>query len=806
MNAPVHAGTAPPPEPPPTDLARGLAPAEAAARLARYGPNALAEQTTSAFERLVHYFWAPIPWMIEAAAILSAVLGDWPDFAIIMTMLLVNAGVDYWQERKAGSAIEALKARLAPTARVLRDGQWQTLPARDLVPGDVVALRIGDIAPADIRLAEGEYLAADESALTGESLPVDKAVGDLAYSGAVIKQGEMTGIVAATGMHTYFGKTAQLVQSANARSHFQRAVLNIGNFLILTTIALVALILLVALFRHTPFWQTLKFCLILTVAAIPVALPTVLSVTMAVGAERLARMKAIVSRLVSIEELAGVDVLCADKTGTLTRNELTVGEPRPAAGTDATELVRAARVASHADDPDAIDAAIIAAAAANGEAATDDFEITRFVPFDPVSKRTEATARRDGRTWQFSKGAPQVVLDLVDLAMPARAAVDAEVDALAAQGYRAIGVAARDGAAPWAFLGLIPLFDPPREDAAATIASAREMGLAVKMITGDHEAIARQISGQLGLGANIVAADRLFDGAAPGAIAARIEAADGVARVLPEHKFEIVRTLQSHDHIVAMTGDGVNDAPALKQADAGIAVSAATDAARAAADVVLTGTGLSVITAAVQEARRIFERMTSYATFRIAETIRVLLFMTLSILVFDFYPVTAIMIVLLALLNDFPIMMIAFDAAEVAPRPLRWNMRRVLGVATAIGLMGVAETFLLFWFVDEVLHLPRETIQTIIFLKLLVAGHLTIYVTRNPRWFWNRPWPAARLFWTCEATQVIGTLVAVYGLFVTPIGWTYALGVWAFALAWLPVESAIAIAVRKHVAHAAATA
>jgi H+-transporting ATPase len=781
-----------------TDLTKGLTATEASVRFERFGPNALTEKKTNAFDRLKRYFWAPIPWMIEAAAILSAVLGDWADFVIIMTMLLINAGVDYWQESKAGSAIEALKARLAPNARVLRDGTWTTVPARNLVPGDVVALKLGDITPADIRLAKGDYLSADESALTGESLPVEKKVGDTAYSGAVIKLGEMTGIVVATGMKTYFGKTAQLVESAETRSHFQRAVLNIGNFLIVITIALVVLILLVSLFRETPFWQTLKFCLILTVAAIPVALPTVLSVTMAVGAEKLAQMKAIVSRLVSIEELAGVDVLCADKTGTLTQNKLTVGDVQPEDGVSLDDLMLAARVASNPDDPDAIDTAILATASA-GSGPTGSFEITGFTPFDPISKRAEAVARKDGKTTRFSKGAPQVILDLVKPASEDRKRIEDVVDVvLAREGYRSLGVARKDGEGDWDFLGLIPIFDPPREDAADTIATAKRMGLKVKMITGDHTAIARQIAGRLGLGTNIAAANNMFDDAGgDGDIAARIEAADGVAMVLPEHKFAIVKALQTRDHIVAMTGDGVNDAPALKQADAGIAVSGATDAARASADVVLTDKGISVIAAVIEEARRIFERMTSYATFRIAETIRVLAFMTLSILLFDFYPVTAIMIVLLALLNDFPIMMIAYDNAKVARRPLRWDMRRVLSVAVALGLSGLTASFLLFWYADMILGLPRDQIQTLIFLKLLVAGHLTIYVTRNQSWFWTRPYPAWRLFLTTEATQVIGTLIAVYGIFVAPIGWGYALAVWAYALLWLPVNGLIAHLIRR---------
>jgi H+-transporting ATPase len=777
-----------------TDLDRGLTAGEAARRLGQYGENALVEKRLSMLQRLARFVWGPIPWMIEAAALLSAFLGDWADFSIIVTLLIVNAAVGFWQESKADNAIELLKKRLALSARVLRDGIWATIPARELVPGDVVMLRLGNVTPADIELVRGEYLSADESALTGESLPVEKSVGETAYSGSVIKLGEMIGVVSATGMHTFFGRTAELVQTAENRSHFQRAVLSIGNFLILSTIVLVVTIILVSLFRSSPFLQTLKFALILTVAAIPVALPTVLSVTMAVGAECLARMKAIVSRLVSIEELAGVDVLCADKTGTLTQNNLTIGDVRPAGGITREELLFAAAISSNRNDPDAIDAAVLTAA---GDDGVDQRAVVRsFTPFDPVSKRTEAVAIQDGRSVTYAKGAPQVILDLVGSEGGARTSIEQQVVTFADDGYRAIGVASKDEDGTWRFLGLIPIFDPPREDAAATIMRARDMGLAIKMITGDHEAIARQIAGRLGLGQNIQSATSLFDHARDSEIAERIENADGVARVLPEHKFQIVKALQREEHIVAMTGDGVNDAPALKQADAGVAVSGATDAARAAADVVLTSPGLSVITTAIEEARKIFARMTSYATFRIAETIRVLLFMTLSILVFDFYPVTAIMIVLLAILNDFPIMMIAYDNASIAQRPVRWDMRRVLTIAVCLGVVGVIESFLLFWYVDTVLRLPREMLQTVIFLKLLVAGHLTIYVTRNQRWFWLRPWPSLKLFLTCEITQVLGTLVAVYGLFVTPIGWNFALGVWAYALAWLPIEGAIAVGVR----------
>jgi H+-transporting ATPase len=772
--------------------AAGLSEAEAARRLAQYGENALADKPVSVLARLARYFWGPIPWMIEVAAVLAALVAHWADFSIIASLLLLNAAVGFWQEFKADTAISALKQRLALQARALRDGRWRELPARELVPGDVVLIRLGNIVPADVRLIGGDYLSVDQSALTGESLPVDKKRGDTAYSGSIAKLGEMQGLVTATGMDTYFGKTARLVERAGTVSHFQRAVLRIGNFLIFCTIGLVAIILLDALYYHDPLVDTLLFALILTVAAIPVALPAVLSVTMAVGAERLARLKAIVSRLVAIEELAGLDVLCADKTGTLTQNQLTLGEPVVLAASGPDELLLAAALASRRESGDAIDVAILDAPGMRSRLA--DYQISAYRPFDPVRKRSEADVTRGSEAFQVVKGAPQVVLELAgpDEALAARARV--AIESFAARGYRTLGVARRDGAqGSWRFLGLLPLFDPPREDAAATIQRAGQMGVDVKMVTGDHLAIAREIAGTLHLGTRIVPADQAFNSAGEARNADAVEGADGFAQVFPEHKYAIVKALQARDHIVGMTGDGVNDAPALKQADAGIAVSGATDAARAAADLVLTAPGLSVITTAIEEARRIFERMSSYSIYRIAETVRVLLFMTLSILVFRFYPVTAVMIVLLAVLNDFPIMMIAYDNAPVAQRPVRWDMPVTLTMAGLLGVLGVVASFLLFWIVERYLRLPSGQVQTIIFLKLLVAGHLTIYLTRNKGAIWQRPWPSWSFVLVTESTKVLGTLAAVYGWFVAPIGWGYAGLVWAYSFAWFFVNSAIKI-------------
>jgi H+-transporting ATPase len=771
---------------------KGLSQAEAKKRLDQYGPNEIAEKKTNTLLKLLTYFWGPIPWMIEVAVILSGIVRHWPDFFIILVLLVANAMIGFWEERQAGNAIDALKARLAIKARVKRDGKWITPPARELVPGDSIRLRLGDIVPADARLLDGDEVSVDQSALTGESLPKTCKSGDAVFSGSIIRRGEIGALVYATGAKTYFGKTAELVQTAVTVSHFQKAVLKIGNYLIMLAAALVAVIVALGIYRGDPVLTVLQFALVLTVAAIPVAMPTVLSVTMAVGARLLAKKQAIVSKLVAIEELAGVDVLCADKTGTLTQNKLTLGEPYCLDTITADQIILAGALASRAENDDTIDLAVLGGL--KDKQALKPYQVTHFQPFDPVHKRTEASVKAtDGSTFKVTKGAPQVILSLAANAAEVKPAIDKAVDDFAARGFRALGVARADGEGKWRLLGVLPLFDPPREDAKSTVATAAEMGVKIKMVTGDALAIAKETAKTLGMGTNIL------DGAVLGdskteeteAVTKSIEDADGFAQVFPEHKFHIVDTLQKHGHIVGMTGDGVNDAPALKKADCGFAVSGATDAARAAASIVLVAPGLSVIIDSIKESRRIFQRMNSYAIYRIAETLRVLLFMTLAIVVFKFYPVTAVMIVMLALLNDGAILSIAYDNVRYRNQPEAWNMRQVLSVSTVLGLFGVIAAFGLFYLGERVFHLDRPHIQTMMYLKLSVAGHLTIFLTRTRGPFWSiRP---ARILWMAVlGTQAVATCIAIFGLgLVTPLGWYWALLVWGYALAWAFVNDRV---------------
>ncbi len=830
-----------------TNTGLGLDSETARVRLQQYGYNQIKEHEEPLWHRIFRRFWGPIPWMIEVAGILSALVQKWEDFIIITVLLLVNVLLDFFQEHRALNALKALKQGLASEVIVRRDGRYQTLPVRELVPGDIVKLKIGDIVPADVQLVQGDYLLVDQAALTGESLPVSKKPADLAYANTIVKQGEMLAVVVNTGEHTNFHSVVSLVARAQLeeRSHFQEMVIKIGNFLIIITVALVLLILMVALFRHENLIEIARFSLVLTVAAIPVALPAVLSVTMAVGALNLARRRAIVSKLTAIEELAGVDVFCSDKTGTLTKNEMQVAEPVVLPGHEEQELFLIAALSSREENHDPIELPIFAHLREHfADTKLSDYRQTRFYPFDPVRKRTEALIEYQGTSFKAIKGAAQVVLELAALPDAQARQVMRDVSRLAGRGYRTLAVA-REQQGKIDLIGLIPLFDPPREDSVQVIHDMRAHGLQVKMVTGDNLAIAIEIGHMLGLEGKAILPDELrgigneellllagvvsegiYRKLAPQVdeaeargfahdiieqvekafetsslssgyikthesnIIRTIEAVDIFAEVVPEDKYLIVDTMQKADYIVAMTGDGVNDAPALKKADCGIAVSNATDAARAAADIILTAPGLSVINEAVKQARITFERMKSYSIFRIAETIRIILFMTLSIVVFNFYPITALMIIILALLNDIPILAIAYDNTKIEKQPVRWNMQEMLTVASTLGVSGVLSSFMLFFILEE-LQFSTDMIQSLIFAKLVVAGHGTIYNTRIDDWFWKRPYPSWILFVATFSTRILGTLIAVYGFLITPIGWTYAAYMWIYAMVWFVFNDGI---------------
>ena len=787
------------------DLQKGLTSPEAQSRLAKYGPNALEEKKKSQWAVLFAFFWGPIPWMIEAAALMALLVKDFGDFIIITALLVFNAGLGFWQEHQAANALDALKNALAQEAQALRDAKWQTVLAKTLVPGDIVRIRLGNVVPADVRLLEGDYLDVDQSALTGESLPVSKKVGDAAYSGSIAKKGEMTAVVTGTGSNTFFGRTAKLVQSAGTMSHFQKAVTRIGDFLIVIALALAAILVAVQLHRGVDLLRLAEFVLILLVASIPVAMPAVLSVTMAMGAQMLARAKAIVSRLESIEELAGIMTLFSDKTGTLTQNKLTLGDPVVWGTATAQDVILAGSLASKEEDKDPIDLAVIQALKDPGALKT--YQQIGFVPFDPVSKRTEATVKNaSGQQFKVSKGMPQVIFDLAKLGPDDMAKAQKIVSDFALKGYRTLGTARTDGGGGWVFLGILPMFDPPRPDSKETIAHAEAYGVTVKMVTGDDVAIGKTIAQDLGLGSNIQAASEIFQGdigkgEIPLDVARKVEAAQGFGRVFPEHKWAIVKSAQELGHIVGMTGDGVNDAPALKQADVGIAVSGATEAARAAAALILTAPGLSVIIRGIEEARRIFERMMSYTLYRIAMTMDIMFFIVMATIIYGFFPLTPIMIIALALLDDVPIMTIAFDNAAVAPRPVRWEMDRVLTISSVLGTLALIESFGLLYLADSVMHLERPLLQTALFLQLVVGGHLMLFVTRSKGPCWRPPYPAPRLLWAILGTQAFAALMTALGWLVPAISWTLIGQIWLYNLVWMVVQDAVKLGLYRMLEH-----
>jgi H+-transporting ATPase len=768
---------------------------EAQSRLSQYGPNALPEEKVNLWLKFLSYFWGPIAWMLEAAALISAVLGDWADFSIIVLLMLVNSGIGFWEEASASDAVDALKSKLEPKAQVLRDGNWQQMAAKNLVPGDIISLQLGAIIPADAVLLSDVTLNVDQSALTGESMPVTRHQADLVYSGTIVKRGEGEVVVTATGINTVLGKTAKLISQAGAASSFQKAFMRLVDYLIVIALVLVLLVFVVELVKannaHLNLLEEtltlLRFMLVLVIASIPVAAPVVLSLCMAAGANDLSKKKAIVQRLESIDELAGMDILCSDKTGTLTENKLVLKVEKLWENATPQEAILYAALASNLKNPDDIDQMVLDALTDKGAIAP--YTLVKYTPFDPVTKRTEAEVQGpDGKTFRVSKGAPQVIVPLTynhdELAGPVKQLV---LD-LANRGLRSLEVARTDEEGRWHLVALFSMADQPFPGTQATIAELKRMEVSVKMITGDQVAIARSVAAELDLSTNIINANDLHAEAKihPELVAKTIAEAGGFGEVYPEDKYLVVSSLQKQGHLVGMTGDGVNDAAALKQANCGIAVSDAVDAARAAAAVVLTAPGLGVIADAVRISRLIFTRMNAYLIYRVMSTVNVLFFTALSILFFNDYPVTSIMILLLALLNDAPLISIAYDYGPISATPVRSQVGPLVALSSMMGAIAVSESFLLNYLLRDVYAFETTLRQTCIFFNMAVGQVLSVYATRTiggPFWSYKASPILITATW---GSMLVSSLICIFGLFglVTPMGW----GLWAslsfYTLVW----------------------
>lgn len=709
---------------------KGLTSEEAARRLQEYGPNKLPEETRNPILVYLSYMWNPLSWAMEAAAIIAIALLDYVDFALIVALLLTNSTISYVEEANADKAIKALTSALAPKAKVLRDGTVSTIEAADLVPGDIIIVRLGDIVPADIKiLSEGEGeetpLQVDQAALTGESLPVKKFSGNVAFSGSTIKQGERHCVVYATGMETFFGRAAALLGSAQGTANLQKIMTRIGAFCLIT-IGVWCVIELAVQFGHYKHQcvggqggcPTLLNMLVIVVGGIPIAMPTVLSVTLALGAYTLAKEGAIVSRMSAVEEMAGMDILCSDKTGTLTLNKLTVDVTNVHCYDpfSTEQVLKYGALSANTITEEPIDM-VLHESYPNRDTVDQDYKTIKFIPFNPTDKYTVAY-RQDAKTGaieRIMKGAPQVVVRSAHNASEIEAEATKVITEYANRGFRGLGIsrAEGDGSADvggkprWEMVGLVPLFDPPRHDTKETIERCHGLGIDVKMITGDQLLIGKETAKQLGMGTNMFTTEALVKakqgfGLVEGhaSVEDLVEEADGFAEVFPEHKFMIVKILQERKHMCGMTGDGVNDAPALKKADVGIAVAGATDAARGAADIVLTEPGLSTIVTAIIGARKIFQRMTTYSRYTVAMTFRVCFTFGLITVIYDWYFPT-ILIVFLAVFNDGAMIALSKDRVEPSPVPNRWNLFSIFTSGMAYGLYLTLSSWVFYFLVTH---------------------------------------------------------------------------------------------------------
>ncbi|KAJ3698967.1 hypothetical protein LUZ61_002672 [Rhynchospora tenuis] len=809
--------------------AEGLTNAEGAHRLEVFGPNKLEEKKENKVLKFLGFMWNPLSWVMEIAAIMAIVLAngggkppDWQDFVGIVVLLIINSTISFIEENNAGNAAAALMASLAPKTKVLRDGKWAEQDAAILVPGDIISVKLGDIIPADARLLEGDPLKIDQSALTGESLPVTKNPGDEVFSGSTCKQGEIEAVVIATGVHTFFGKAAHLVDSTNNVGHFQQVLTAIGNFCICSIGAgiLVEIVVMYAI-QHRAYRSGIDNLLVLLIGGIPIAMPTVLSVTMAIGSHKLSEQGAITKRMTAIEEMAGMDVLCSDKTGTLTLNKLTVDKELIEVfgkGLDKDSIVLYAARASRVENQDAIDACMVNMLADPKEARAGIQEV-HFLPFNPVDKRTAMTyIDSDGNWHRASKGAPEQIIDLCNLRDDARKRCHAIIGEYANRGLRSLAVARQEvpeknkesTGGHWEFMGLLPLFDPPRHDSAETIRRALALGVNVKMITGDQLAIGKETGRRLGMGTNMYPSTTLLGdkgGHANNDVAGMpidelIETADGFAGVFPEHKYEIVKRLQDRKHICGMTGDGVNDAPALKKADIGIAVADATDAARSASDIVLTEPGLSVIISAVLTSRCIFQRMKNYTIYAVSITIRIVLGFLLIALIwkFDFSP---FMVLIIAILNDGTIMTISKDRVVPSPLPDSWKLKEIFATGIVLGTYMALMTVLFFYlandtdFFSEIFRVrslmgKEEEIMSALYLQVSIISQALIFVTRSRGLSWIER-PGLLLLGAFLVAQLIATLLAVYAHWefarIQGIGWGWAGVIWLFSIAtYFPLD------------------
>jgi len=742
----------------------GLSSGDAARRLEKYGYNEIIEKKQSSIVKFLKKFYGPIPFMLEIVMVITFLIRDMKDFYVILALLVFNAIVSFYEEKRADDAVELLKKRLSINARVLRDSTWKVVEARELVPGDIIRIRIGDIIPADVKVISESDLEVDQSVLTGESMPVKKKSNSIAYSGSVVKEGEATCVVVATGYNTYYGRTTQLVQLAGAKSHLQNVILRIARYLIVFDIVIAAIVFIYGLaVLGESYAIMVPFILVIIIASVPVALPAAFTVTMALGTKRLAEKSVLVTKLDSIEETSTLNTICFDKTGTLTENKLEVKEVFPVNGHTKEEVLTAAVLASRREDNDPIDNAIIDYAMANGISVA-QYRIKEFKPFRPKTKMSSAKALYKGKTFSAMKGAYSVLIKLCKADSKTRSILLKKIDEFSKSNYRNLAVAGAYGKPE--MLGIIALYDKPREGADRLVSEIKGLGINVKMLTGDNLEIAKEIAKEVGIGDKIVDFTALRDKGEENAEKV-IVSSDGFAEIFPEDKYLIVKALQKHGYRVGMTGDGVNDAPALKQAEVGIAVENATDVAKSVAGIVLIKNGLGVIIDAIKESRRIFERMMTYTLLKVVRVIQIVLFILLAFVLIKQIPILPFELILLIFTNDIVNISLATDNDQYSKKPDTWNVKSISYVSLMLGVTFLALTML---FIPVGLYITKNMgeFQTFIFFMFVVTDKMLLYSIRNRKHIWSTK-PGKWVVVSSAIGVLAGAIFAYFGLFITPI-------------------------------------
>jgi len=779
----------------------GLTRAEVESRRAESGYNEVAEKKEHPLLGFLRKFWGLSAWMLELIMVLSAVLGKYSDVILVGALLVINAVLSFLQERRAAGVVEALRKRLQVGARVRRDSTWQVIPARELVPGDVVRVRPGDIVPADVKLLTGT-LSVDQSALTGESKDVDKPPASVLSSGSVVRRGEGNGVVVLTGAKTSFGRTTELVQQARPKLHIEAVVTKVVRWLFVIVGALLAVVVVLSLIRSVPLAEMVPLVLVLLMSAVPVALPVMFTISMAVGSKELAKRGVLVTRLSAAEDAATMDVLCVDKTGTITMNQLAVTEVIPQEHSTETDVLIAGALASQEANQDPIDLAFLAAA--KERKIFDNapmFAPVSFAPFDAKNRRTEAVVEQNGTKMRVMKGAVRTIAETCGLQAPAIEALEVRVNASAAKGYRTLAVARGPETGTPSLIGLVSLFDPPRPDAMQLIAALRGLGVSVKMLTGDALPVATELARGVGLPNIRPMAELKAAIAAPGSTSVDLLAGvDGYAEVFPEDKYIVVQHLQASGHVTGMTGDGVNDAPALRQAEVGIAVSTATDVAKGAASVVLTAPGLTNIIALVEQGRTIYQRILTWIVNKISRTILKASFVSIAFVLTGKFVVSVFAMLLLTFMTDFAKISLSTDHVRWSKRPETWQIGGFVTVSVVLGIAMVAEALAFLWICWSRFGLATSdsALYTFSFLLLLYFAVFSVVSARERRAFWSTM-PGKALIVALAADVLVGTILTRVGVpGLMPLPWSQTLAILAYAaVSCLIVNDAIKVVIIK---------